>query len=69
MSFQVSVFVIFEKIPRSGIIGSYDSYIFNFLKCLCFSHLSLTGDKMSVYLLSKTLKFRWGTDEKTLILQ
>ena len=30
MSFQVSVFVFFRYIPRSGIAGSYGSSIFNF---------------------------------------
>ena len=31
VSFRISVFVFFRYIPRSGIAGSYGSYIFSFL--------------------------------------
>ena len=30
VSFQISVFIFFRYIPRSGIAGSYDSSVFNF---------------------------------------
>ena len=32
ISFQISIFVFFGKIPRSGIAGSYGNSIFNFLR-------------------------------------
>ena len=34
ISFQINVlvFVFFREVPRSGIVGSYGSSIFNFLK-------------------------------------
>ena len=34
ISFQITVFVFFKYIPRSGNPGSCDSYIFNFLRIL-----------------------------------
>ena len=34
VSFQISVFVFFRYIPRSGIAGSYGSCIFSFLRYL-----------------------------------
>lgn len=30
--FQISILILFRKIPRSGLGTSYDSYIFNILK-------------------------------------
>ena len=30
VSFQIIVFVFFRYIPRSGIVGSYDSSLFSF---------------------------------------
>ena len=30
--FQISILILFRKIPRSGLAASYDSYIFNILK-------------------------------------
>ena len=32
MSFQISVFVFFGYIPKSGIAGSYGSFMLNFLR-------------------------------------
>ena len=32
MSFQVSIFVFFESIPGSGIVGSYGNSAFSFLR-------------------------------------
>ena len=34
ISFQINVLVFFGEIPRSGIVGSYGSSIFNFLRTL-----------------------------------
>ena len=34
LSFQISVFVFFRKIPKNGITGPYDSSTFNFLRNL-----------------------------------
>ena len=34
VSFQISIFIFFGKIPRRGIAGSYGSSMFNFLRNL-----------------------------------
>ena len=34
ISFQISVFIFFRQIPRSGIAGEYGSSVFNFLRTL-----------------------------------
>ena len=40
---QVPAFNSFGYIPRSGISGSYDNYVFNFLKTAYFFHSSCTS--------------------------
>ena len=41
VSFQISVFIFFRYISRSGIIGSYGSSNFSFLRKLQYTHIDL----------------------------